>query len=161
MLGQGMLRALLDGTALDRGMDAAVEHVMAGFMSLPLHPDVVDGVSALRQAGLRLVTLTNGSAHVAESLFGTAEIRNEFEVSGVIHPPHLHGYVPRRARAGTSRPKVTGPPCLSPRHEPATEEHRRGRCRAVQHSQQRRSPHVLSDSPLACDPDARDHGRIG
>lgn len=78
-LGQGMLRALLDGTALDRGMDAAVEHVMAGFMSLPLHPDVVDGVRALRQAGLRLVTLTNGSAQVAESLFGTAEIRNEFE----------------------------------------------------------------------------------
>ena len=41
---------------------------MAGFASLPLHPDVVPGVRALRQAGLRLVTLSNGSTQVAESL---------------------------------------------------------------------------------------------
>lgn len=78
-LGKEMLRLILDGAALDRDLDAAVEHVMAGFMRLPLHPDVADGVRTLRRAGLRLVTLSNGSTSVAESLFGAAGIRGEFE----------------------------------------------------------------------------------
>ncbi len=78
-LGRELLRVLLHGVALDRDLEAAVEHVMAGFMSLPLHPDVVGGVQALRQAGLRLVTLTNGSTQVAENLFDQAGIRDEFE----------------------------------------------------------------------------------
>ncbi len=78
-LGKALLRVLLHGAALDRDVEAAVEHVMAGFMSLPLHPDVVGGVQALCQAGLRLVTLTNGSTHVAAKLFEEAGIRREFE----------------------------------------------------------------------------------
>lgn len=78
-LGEELLRVLLDGMTLDRDLDAAVEHVMAGFMSLPLHPDVAGGVQALRQTGLRLVTLTNGSTQVAADLFSGAGIRDEFE----------------------------------------------------------------------------------
>ena len=79
VLGDGVLRQVLAGVALDRDLDDAVAHVMGGFARLPLHPDVPDGVRALREAGLRLVTLTNGSSQVAENLFSAAGIREEFE----------------------------------------------------------------------------------
>lgn len=78
-LGQGALRSVLAGVPLDRDVDEAVEHVLAGFAALALHPDVPDGVRALRRAGLRLVTLTNGATSVAERLFSDAGIRGEFE----------------------------------------------------------------------------------
>ncbi|POX58984.1 haloacid dehalogenase type II [Streptomyces sp. Ru62] len=42
--------------------EAAADHILAALPRLPLHPDVPDGVRALRAAGYRLVTLTNGSA---------------------------------------------------------------------------------------------------
>jgi FMN phosphatase YigB (HAD superfamily) len=50
-----------------------------GFTQLPVHPDVPDGVRALRASGRRLVTLSNGSAQVAEKLLSGAGIRDEFE----------------------------------------------------------------------------------
>jgi 2-haloacid dehalogenase len=78
-LGRGGLRVLLEGASLDRSIEAAIEHVMSGFMSLSLHPDVADGVRALRAAGLRLVTMSNGAAQVAETLLATEGIRGEFE----------------------------------------------------------------------------------
>lgn len=78
-LGQDVLRQLLRESTADRDLDTAVDHVMGGFMALPLHPDVADGVHALRAAGFRLVTLSNGSALVAENLFVTAGFRAEFE----------------------------------------------------------------------------------
>lgn len=53
--------------------------ILAAFSDLPLHPDVVPGVTALRSAGWRLATLSNGSVGVAESLLGTAGIRAELE----------------------------------------------------------------------------------
>jgi 2-haloacid dehalogenase len=73
------LRTVLHGVELDRDTDAAVAHVMDGFAQLAVHPDVPDGVRALRRAGLRLVTLSNGSAQVAEQLLGAAGLREEFE----------------------------------------------------------------------------------
>ena len=57
----------------------AVEHVMAGFQELPVHPDVPDGVRALRAAGHRLATLSNGAAQVAAGLLGRAGVRDQFE----------------------------------------------------------------------------------
>lgn len=78
-LGKGALWTVLAGVALDRDVEQAVEHVMGGFASLALHADVPDGVRALRRAGLRLVTLTNGATSAAERLFGDAGIRGEFE----------------------------------------------------------------------------------
>ena len=66
-IGADALRGLLRGVPLDRGDDHAVEHVMQGMRpDLSVHPDVVDGVRALRAAGYRLVTLTNGAAAVAD-----------------------------------------------------------------------------------------------
>ncbi len=73
------LRVSLHGLALDRAAPEAVSHIMDGFAGLPVHPDVPDGISALRGGGIRLVTLSNGSTSVAESLFVRAGIRDHFE----------------------------------------------------------------------------------
>jgi 2-haloacid dehalogenase len=74
-----MLRDVLRGVTLDRDLDEAVSHVMSGLGQLQLHPDVAAGVRALSGAGYRLVTLTNGSTHLADSMFSAAGIRQEFE----------------------------------------------------------------------------------
>jgi 2-haloacid dehalogenase len=78
-LAEGALRGLLAADGSDRDEDAAVEQVMGGFAGLPVHPDVPDGVRALRRLGLRLVTLSNGSTQVAERLLASAGITEEFE----------------------------------------------------------------------------------
>ena len=78
-LGGDVLRTVLHGVDLDRDVDAAIEHVMSGFTELSVHPDVPDGVRALRASGRRLVTLTNGSTRVSEKLLGGAGIRDQFE----------------------------------------------------------------------------------
>ncbi len=73
------LRSLLHGRPLERGTDEAVDHVMAGFSELGVHPDVPEGVRALADLGIRLVTLSNGAASVAEGLLGRAGVRDHFE----------------------------------------------------------------------------------
>ena len=79
-LSEATLRTVLaSAPELDRDVDAAVEHIMSGFMDLPVNPDVPEGVRALRAAGYRLVTLTNGSRQVSERLMDAAGIRGEFE----------------------------------------------------------------------------------
>jgi 2-haloacid dehalogenase len=78
-LAGGALRAVLATTRLTEPADDAVDHVLSGFAHLGVHPDVPDGVRLLRQHGLRLVTLTNGSAGVAGRLLTNAGIRGEFE----------------------------------------------------------------------------------
>jgi len=69
----------MHGVDLNRDLPAAVDHVMDGFSHLAVHPDVPDGVRALRHSGRRLVTLSNGSAQVAERLLAAAGIRDQFE----------------------------------------------------------------------------------
>ncbi|MCZ2824435.1 MULTISPECIES: haloacid dehalogenase type II [unclassified Modestobacter] len=78
-LGTGALRTVLQEVELDRDLDDAVDHVMAGFGQLPVHPDVPDGVRTLRESGRRLVTLTNGSTQVSDRLLTDAGIRDQFE----------------------------------------------------------------------------------
>jgi 2-haloacid dehalogenase len=77
-IADGALRVILTELQLDRDVDAAVEHVMRVFMDLPPHPDVPDAVRALAGAGLRLVTLSVGSADVAERLLTSAGVRDQF-----------------------------------------------------------------------------------
>ncbi|MDQ6754228.1 MAG: haloacid dehalogenase type II [Actinomycetota bacterium] len=74
-----LLTGTLAGMPLNRPIGEAVEHIMGGFAGLSLHPDVVGGVRALKEAGLRLATLTNGSTHLAERLFSDAGIEDDFE----------------------------------------------------------------------------------
>ena len=78
-LGAEALRVRLGDQPLDRPLEDAVDHVMQGFSELSVHPDVVDGVRALSRLGLRLVTLSNGSATVAETLLRGAGVREVFE----------------------------------------------------------------------------------
>ncbi|KGH44950.1 hypothetical protein IN07_20295 [Modestobacter caceresii] len=78
-LGAGALRTVLTGLDLDRDLETAVAHVMQGFSELGVHDDVPDGARGLRDAGLRLVTLSNGSSQVAEQLLTRAGIRDSFQ----------------------------------------------------------------------------------
>jgi 2-haloacid dehalogenase len=103
VIGEATLHTLLAGVPLDRDLDAAVGHILSGFGVLPLHPDVAGGVRALRAAGLRVVTLTNGSTAITESLLEQAGIRDEFELllsvedAGVWKPvPGAYEYAARR-----------------------------------------------------------------
>src|SRR6476646_6544334 len=95
VLAEGGLRVVLHGAVND-----AVAHVLDGFAALSCHPDVPAGVRALRARGLRLVTMSNGAAAVAEKLLGDAGLRGEFEKvlsvedAGVWKPaPGSYGYV--------------------------------------------------------------------
>lgn len=79
-IGADLLRSLLpEAGVAGEDVPGAVDHVLQGFSSLDLHPDVVPGVAALHRAGLRLVTLSNGAAAVAEGLLGRAGVRDLFE----------------------------------------------------------------------------------
>jgi len=78
-IGAEVLRGLFSRVELDRPLDAAVDHVMDGMSGLEVHPDVPEGIRALRAGGFRLVTLSNGSAQIAGKLFSAAWIRDEFE----------------------------------------------------------------------------------
>ncbi len=81
-----LARESLRAVALENGratgspdLEDAVEHVVAGFLALPVHPDVVPGMRALRDAGLRLVTLSNGAVAVAERLLEAAGVADVVE----------------------------------------------------------------------------------
>ncbi len=79
VLADGVLRSVLDGVALDRDVDDAVGHVLAGMSELDVHPDVPEGLRRLRRSGVRLVTLTNGATSVAAGLLDRAGVRDELE----------------------------------------------------------------------------------
>jgi len=78
-IADGVLRSLFPQHAPDRDADQAVQHVLQGFSSLHVHPDVPAGVRALASQGLRLVTLTNGATRVADTLLTSAGVREQFE----------------------------------------------------------------------------------
>lgn len=78
-LAREALEAALGGISLNRPAAEAADHILAGFGDLSIHPDVPDGVRLLREHGMRLVTLSNGSADVAGRLLAKAGIRGEFE----------------------------------------------------------------------------------
>jgi 2-haloacid dehalogenase len=77
-IGTEVLTGLLQASGVPDPEDTA-RRLASTVAELPLHPDVIEGVRALRTAGLRLVTLTNGSAQVAQKLFDAAGIRDQFE----------------------------------------------------------------------------------
>ncbi|TFC04098.1 haloacid dehalogenase type II [Cryobacterium adonitolivorans] len=79
LIGSELLRGMLRDMPLTRSLDEAVDHIMAGFAELSLHPDVADGIRSLKRAGIRLVTLSNGSAQVAQTLLTAEGLRSEFE----------------------------------------------------------------------------------
>ncbi len=73
------LRTLAAATGGATDPERAAAHVLAGLPELPLHPDVPAGVEALRAAGYRLATLTNGSADTTRAVLGRARLTDCFE----------------------------------------------------------------------------------
>jgi 2-haloacid dehalogenase len=73
---RGLLQALPGWSG---NADDAARHVLDGFGTLTVHPDVPDGVRALRAAGLRLATMTNGSASSTEGLLKRTGLLDCFE----------------------------------------------------------------------------------
>lgn len=79
-IGAHVLDVLLPADlTLQRG--AAVDHVLAAFSALSVHPDVPDGLRALREQGLRVVTLSNGAASVAQGLLERAGVADLVEAT--------------------------------------------------------------------------------
>src|SRR5919204_2220428 len=63
-------RAALEMTAQRRGVALSPDQqqrILGTVRKLPPHPDVLDGLSRLREAGFRLAALTNSTAEVAEA----------------------------------------------------------------------------------------------
>lgn len=73
------LRVLFAAHHTDRPLEDAVTHVMNGFSSLAVHPDVPDGLRALADLDIRLVTLSNGAASIADHLLEAAGVRDLVE----------------------------------------------------------------------------------
>lgn len=79
-LAKDVLRTVLAPYVADEQQrDAAVQSVLDAFAELDTHPDVPDALRDLREAGIRLVTLSNGSARVAETLLGRAGLSEVVE----------------------------------------------------------------------------------
>jgi 2-haloacid dehalogenase len=76
--------AALDMTATSRRVSLSLDdrtQILSGMRSLPAHPDVRAGLSRLREAGFRMVTLTNNAAPVVEQQLKNAELTEFFERS--------------------------------------------------------------------------------
>lgn len=93
-LAEDGLRTAFAGVDLDRPLDAAVRHVLDGFSGLSLHPDVAPGLRDLAEAGVRVVTLSNGAASVAEDLLERAGVRDH--VWAVLSVDDAGGWKPAR-----------------------------------------------------------------
>jgi 2-haloacid dehalogenase len=75
-------RAALDMTAKRRGVELSPDQqqqILATVRQLPPHPDVIDGLSRLGDAGFRMAALTNSTAEVAEAQLRYAGLRDFFE----------------------------------------------------------------------------------
>jgi 2-haloacid dehalogenase len=74
----------LDMLAARRGVEVSADDraaVREGMRSLPPHPEVRESLERLRDAGLRLATLTNSTLEVAEAQLSNAGLRDLFEHS--------------------------------------------------------------------------------
>lgn len=76
-IGISNLASLLEPiSALTATPQQAAERVVGAMGELDPHPDVAPGLRDLRDAGVRIVTLSNGDARVAESLLKRAGLRD-------------------------------------------------------------------------------------
>ena len=75
--------AALSMVAARRGVDLADDarrRLLGGMRSLPPHPEVRPALERLRAAGVRLATLTNSTAEVAEAQLSNAGLSELFEL---------------------------------------------------------------------------------
>jgi 2-haloacid dehalogenase len=74
--------AALEMTAQRQGVTLSDEdksQILGGMRELPPHPEVAESLSLLRDAGLRLATLTNSTQQVAEAQMENSGLRDYFE----------------------------------------------------------------------------------
>ena len=74
--------AALEMVAERQGLDLSDEDrqkILGGMRELPPHPEVVESLALLRDAGLRLATLTNSTQQVAETQMDNSGLRDYFE----------------------------------------------------------------------------------
>ncbi|GAA3673646.1 haloacid dehalogenase type II [Nonomuraea antimicrobica] len=83
---------VLRGLRLD---DAAVAYVLSGFAGLGVHPDVPEGMRALRAAGIRLFTMTNGAAAMTRGILDRAGLLDLVEATLDVSGPRA--WKPARA----------------------------------------------------------------
>jgi 2-haloacid dehalogenase len=72
----------LDVVARLRGTDLSAtdkKEILQGILSLPAHPDVTEGLGMLRDAGLRLATLTNSTRRAVTAQLTNAGLTEFFE----------------------------------------------------------------------------------
>ncbi|MFE2507033.1 haloacid dehalogenase type II [Streptomyces naganishii] len=100
------LRALLARERPGQEAEPAVRHVLDALPDLPVHPDVPDGVRELHAAGVRMLTLTNGSAGTTRAVLGRAGLADLFEAhldvegAGGRWKPHPAAYAHALRTAG-------------------------------------------------------------
>jgi 2-haloacid dehalogenase len=76
--------AALDMTASGRGATLSSDHrtrILQGMLKLPAHADVREGLQIMRDAGLRLVTLTNSAPAAVQQQLANAGLANLFDGS--------------------------------------------------------------------------------
>jgi 2-haloacid dehalogenase len=76
--------AALDMVASARGITLSSgdrNRILQGMLTLPAHPDVRDGLQTMRDAGLRLVTLTNSAPAAVQQQLANAGLNTFFERS--------------------------------------------------------------------------------
>jgi 2-haloacid dehalogenase len=83
--------------------DSAAQHILGGLAELEVHPDVPDAVRALRAAGLRLATMTNGSAASTERLLDGAALLDSFEMLLDVSGPRAWKPAPAAYRYAVER----------------------------------------------------------
>jgi 2-haloacid dehalogenase len=74
--------AALEMTAQRQGVelsDDARQRILGGMKELPPHPEVAESLGRLRDAGLRLATLTNSTQQVAQAQVENSGLRDYFE----------------------------------------------------------------------------------
>jgi 2-haloacid dehalogenase len=74
--------AALEMVAEREGVDLSDEDrqkILGGMRELPPHPEVAESLDRLREAGLRLATLTNSTQQVAEAQMNNSGLRDYFE----------------------------------------------------------------------------------
>ena len=106
-IGRALLLSLFHAEPGVADPPAAAERVLAAFGELDVHPDVVPGVRALARAGVRMVTLSNGAAEVAEGLLTRAGLRGLVEHVLSVQPS---GAWKPSARAYAEAGRATGVP---------------------------------------------------
>ena len=77
-IGGAALKMVAEREGLDIS-DEDKQKILGGMRELPPHPEVAESLERLRDAGLRLATLTNSAQQVAEAQMANSGLRGYFE----------------------------------------------------------------------------------